>query len=226
LHVSAVAKNASSYEHIEPEKVGNHRQIMVSNQAGRSNIISRLKEIGLIKNEENLGDKISDLVNIVKDLETQGYAYDSADASFEILAKKSLSIVPNFFELVSFNVVDERSHGKNGEIITMAEAKIKIKIGNKISMAISKGNGPVNALDKALRKALSRKYPILKNIKLSDYKVRILTPSDGTQAITRVQIESCNEKGEVWTTIGVSQNIIDASFRALHDSMTYCLIRN
>jgi 2-isopropylmalate synthase len=121
--------------------------------------------------------------------------------------------------------VDERSHGKNGEIITMAEAKIKIKIGNKISMAISKGNGPVNALDKALRKALSRKYPILKNIKLSDYKVRILTPSDGTQAITRVQIESCNEKGEVWTTIGVSQNIIDASFWALHDSMTYCLIR-
>jgi 2-isopropylmalate synthase len=107
----------------------------------------------------------------------------------------------------------------------MAEAKIKIKIGDKISMAISKGNGPVNALDKALRKALSRKYPILKNIKLSDYKVRILTPSDGTQAITRVQIESCNEKGEVWTTIGVSQNIIDASFRALHDSMTYCLIR-
>jgi 2-isopropylmalate synthase len=226
LHVSAVAKNASSYEHIDPEKVGNHRQIMVSNQAGRSNIISRLKEIGLIKNEENLGDKISDLVNIVKDLETRGYAYDSADASFEILAKKSLSIVPNFFELVSFNVVDERSHGKNGEIITMAEAKIKIKIGDKISMAISKGNGPVNALDKALRKALSRKYPILKNIKLSDYKVRILTPSDGTQAITRVQIESCNEKGEVWTTIGVSQNIIDASFRALHDSMTYCLIRN
>jgi 2-isopropylmalate synthase len=225
LHVSAVAKNASSYEHIDPEKVGNHRQIMVSNQAGRSNIISRLKEIGLIKNEENLGDKISDLVNIVKDLETRGYAYDSADASFEILAKKSLSIVPNFFELVSFNVVDERSHGKNGEIITMAEAKIKIKIGDKILMAISKGNGPVNALDKALRKALSRKYPILKNIKLSDYKVRILTPSDGTQAITRVQIESCNEKGEVWTTIGVSQNIIDASFRALHDSMTYCLIR-
>ena len=226
LHVSAVAKNASSYEHIDPEKVGNHRQIMVSNQAGRSNIISRLKQIGLIKNEENLGDKISDLVNIVKDLETRGYAYDSADASFEILAKKSLSIVPNFFELISFNVVDERSHGKNGEIITMAEAKIKIKIGDKISMAISKGNGPVNALDKALRKALSRKYPILKNIKLSDYKVRILTPSDGTQAITRVQIESCNEKGEVWTTIGVSQNIIDASFRALHDSMTYCLIRN
>jgi len=226
LHVSAVAKNASSYEHIDPEKVGNQRQIMVSNQAGRSNIISRLKEIGLIKNEENLGDKISDLVNIVKDLETQGYAYDSADASFEILAKKSLSIVPNFFELVSFNVVDERSHGKNGEIITMAEAKIKIKIGNKISMAISKGNGPVNALDKALRKALSHKYPILKNIKLSDYKVRILTPYDGTQAITRVQIESCNEKGEVWTTIGVSKNIIDASFRALHDSMTYCLIRS
>ena len=225
LHVSAVAKNASSYEHIEPEKVGNHRQIMVSNQAGRSNIISRLKEIGLIKNEENLGDKISDLVNIVKDLETQGYAYDSADASFEILAKKSLSIVPNFFELISFSVVDERSHDENGEIITMAEATIKIKIDDKISMAISKGNGPVNALDKALRKALSEKYPVLENIKLSDYKVRILTPSDGTQAITRVQIESCDEKGEVWTTIGVSKNIIDASFRALHDSMTYCLIR-
>ncbi|NBX52918.1 MAG: citramalate synthase [Proteobacteria bacterium] len=224
LHVSAVAKNSQSYEHIEPEKVGNKRMIMVSNQAGKSNIINRLKEINLVSNEEIYGDKISELVNLVKDQEAKGYAYDSADASFEILAKKTLSIVPNFFELVSFSVLDNRSYDKKGSVITFAKASIEIKVNNKILKAEAKGNGPVNALDIALRKALSRKYPILKNIKLCDYKVRILTPSDGTQAITRVQIESANDKNERWTTIGVSQNIVDASFRALHDSMTYCLM--
>jgi 2-isopropylmalate synthase len=225
LHVSAMAKNTKSYEHIEPEKVGNQRQIMISNQAGRSNIISRLKEIGL---EETHGEikfsQISDLVNQVKDLEAKGYAYDSADASFEILAKKSLSVVPNFFDLVGFRVLDERKFDAKGRILTIAEATIKIKIGNKITLAVAEGNGPVNALDKALRKALSRKYPSLKNVRLTDYKVRILTPTQGTEAVTRVQIESTDGKIK-WSTIGVSQNIVDASFRALHDSITYKLMK-
>ena len=225
LHVSAVAQNAKCYEHIEPEKVGNRREIMISDQAGRSNVIERLKEIGIELRDETKVSQVAALVNQVKELEAKGYAYDAADASFEILAKKSLSTVPNFFDLVSFRVLDERKFDARGRVITIAEATIKIKIGNKITLAVAEGNGPVNALDKALRKALSRKYPSLKNVKLTDYKVRILTPSDGTEAVTRVQIESTDEAGNKWTTIGVSQNIVDASFRALHDSITYRLMR-
>ncbi|MBU6339434.1 MAG: citramalate synthase [Rickettsiales bacterium] len=225
LHVSAVAKNPKSYEHIEPELVGNERQIMVSDQAGRSNIIARLKEIGLHSEDHIKFSQISDLVNKVKELEAQGYAYDAADASFEILAKKSLSVVPNFFELVSFKVFDERKFNSKGKSVMASEAVIKIKIGNKESISVAEGNGPVNALDKALRKALARKYPVLKNIKLSDYKVRILTPLSGTKAITRVQIESSDDEGNKWVTIGVSENIVDASFAALHDSITYKLMK-
>jgi 2-isopropylmalate synthase len=224
LHVSAVAKNPSSYEHIAPEKVGNQRQIMISDQAGRSNIISRLKEIGIDLRDEVKVSQVADLVNKVKELEAKGYAYDAADASFEILAKKSLSVVPNFFDLVGFRVLDERKFDAKGRIVVVAEATIKIKIGKKTIMAVAEGNGPVNALDKALRKSLSRKYPGLKKVRLTDYKVRILTPSDGTQAITRVQIESTDGTNK-WTTIGVSENIVDASFRALHDSITYQLMK-
>lgn len=217
LHVSAVTQNAKCYEHVEPEKVGNHREIMISDQAGRSNVIERLKEIGIELRDETKVSQVAALVNQVKELEAKGYAYDAADASFEILAKKSLSSVPNFFDLVSFRVLDEQEKP--------SEATIKIKIAGKVVMSVAEGNGPVNALDKALRKALSRKYPSLKNVKLTDYKVRILTPSDGTKAVTRVQIESTDEDGNKWTTIGVSQNIVDASFRALHDSITYRLMR-
>ncbi len=226
LHVSAVAKNPSSYEHVDPSKIGNQRQIMISDQAGRSNILARLKEIGIELRDELKVSQVADLVNQVKELEAKGYAYDAADASFEILAKKSLSSVPNFFDLIGFRVLDERKFDSRGRVITIAEATIKIKIGNKVTLAVAEGNGPVNALDKALRKALSRKYPTLKNVRLTDYKVRILTPSDGTQAVTRVQIESGDETGTKWTTIGVSENIVDASFCALRDSITYKLMRD
>jgi 2-isopropylmalate synthase len=225
LHVSAVVKNAKSYEHIEPEKVGNERQIMVSNQAGRSNIISRLKEIGIELRDDIKTSQVSDLVNQVKELEAQGYAYDAADASFEILAKRSLSTVPNFFELQSFRVLDEIKYDKKGKASMLAEVTVKIKVGDKTIMTVSEGNGPVNALDKALRKSLSKKYPSLKNIRLTDYKVRILNPNQGTQAVTRVQIESADDKGNKWTTIGVSQNIVEASFGALRDSITYKLMK-
>ncbi|MFM7557532.1 MAG: citramalate synthase [Alphaproteobacteria bacterium] len=223
LHVSAVAKNAKSYEHIEPELVGNQRMILVSNQAGKSNIVSRLKSINLIKNDEDYNQKITDLVNIVKEQESKGYSYDSADASFEILAKKTLSIVPNYFELISFKVIDHRFIDKNNQIKIQSEAEISIKISSKTIKAKAQGNGPVNALDNALRKALLKNYPNIKNTKLIDYKVRILSPSDGTEAITRVQIESADDKNNKWNTIGVSNNIINASFLALHDSFTYYL---
>ena len=224
LHVSAIAKNPKSYEHIDPEKIGNRRKIMISDQAGRSNIIARLKDIGLSEEGDLKYSQISDLVNQVKELESKGYAYDGADASFELLAKRLLSVVPSYFELVSFRVLDERRTNEKNSIIG-AEATIKVKIDKKISMAVAEGNGPVNALDKALRKALSRKYPILKKVRLTDYKVRILTPSDGTEALTRVQIESMDDQGHRWSTIGVSPNIVDASYRALFDSITFKLMK-
>ncbi len=225
LHVSAMAKNTKSYEHIEPELVGNARKIMVSDQSGRSNIIARLKEIGLDPDDHIKFSQISDLVNQVKELEAQGYAYDSADASFEILARKFLGVVPNYFDLIGFRVLDERKFNARGKVDVVAEATIKIKIDGKTTLAVAEGNGPVNALDKALRKSLSKKYPVLKNITLTDYKVRILTPSDGTKAITRVQIQSSDNNGHKWTTIGVSENIVDASYRALHDGITFKLMK-
>jgi len=226
LHVSAVVKNSKSYEHIEPEKVGNERQIMVSNQAGRSNIISRLKEIGIELRDDIKTSQVSDLVNKVKELEAQGYAYDAADASFEILAKKSLASVPNFFEVQSFRVLDEIKYDAKGKVSMIAEVTVKLKVGDKTVMTVAEGNGPVNALDKAMRKALSKKYPVLKNVKLTDYKVRILNPNAGTQAVTRVQVETSDDKGNKWTTIGVSQNIVEASLVALRDSITYKLMKN
>lgn len=225
LHASAVNKNSKSYEHVEPEKVGNKRMIMISDQAGRSNVISRLKEVGLDPDSNIKYSQISDLVEKIKEQEAKGYAYDSADASFEILAKRSLGIVPNFFDLISFRVLNERRYNAKGDLVSMAEATIKVKVSGKTVMTVAEGNGPVNALDAALRKALSRKYPVLKSIKLTDYKVRILTPSDATKAVTRVQIESSDNQGNKWTTIGVSANIIDASYQALHDSITYKLMK-
>jgi 2-isopropylmalate synthase len=227
LHVSAVLKNSESYEHIKPELVGNQRMIMISDQAGRSNIVNRLKELKLISNEQESNEKILKLVNKVKELEATGYAYDSADASFEILAKNQLSIIPKFYEIINFRVVDSRIKENNDEIITIAEAIVKLKINNKTSISASEGIGPVNALDKALKKALSKKYPQLKNIILSDYKVRILNPSQGTLAMTRVQIESQDKKtNQKWTTIGVSKNIIDASFIAMNESIIFYLLHN
>ncbi len=198
---------------------------MVSNQSGRSNIIDRLKTIGLEEKDGIKYHQISELVNEVKDLESQGYAYDEADASFEILAKRKLSIIPNFFELINFRVLNERRFNSKGSLINISEATVKIKIKEQEILKVGEGNGPVNALDKALREALQKDYPALNNIRLTDYKVRILTPSQATQAVTRVQIESQDDKGNKWTTIGVSENILDASYKALHDSITYKLMK-
>ena len=226
LHVSAIAKNPKSYEHIEPEKIGNKRKIMISNQSGRSNIIDRLKSIGLHEEDNLKYSQISDLVNEVKELESKGYAYDEADASFEILAKKHLSIIPSFFELIHYRVLNERRFNSKGDLMNISEATVKVKINGEEILTVSDGNGPVNALDGALRNALSKHYPQLNNIRLIDYKVRILTPSKATQAATRVQIESQDGEGNKWITIGVSTNILDASYNALCDSITYKLMKS
>ncbi|MBL6665300.1 MAG: citramalate synthase, partial [Rickettsiales bacterium] len=225
LHVSAVAKNPESYEHIKPELVGNCRLIMVSNQAGRSNIVNRLKELNIQFPQNTKTSQIADLVDKVKELEAKGYAYDSADASFELLVKRTLGIVPKFFELLGFRALDERRFNANGKLTLVSEATVKVKIDDEIILKVAEGNGPVNAIDNALKKCLIKKYPTLKDVYLTDYKVRILTPMDGTKAITRVQIELSDGQTK-WSTIGVSQNIVDASFEALNDGIIYKLINN
>jgi 2-isopropylmalate synthase len=219
LHVSAINKNSKSYEHIDPQIIGNKRRIMDSDQAGRSNVISKIKEIGL-----NIDDKsniVTNLVEEIKLLESQGYAYDNADASFAILVKKSLNIIPNYFQLKSFRVIDELKDLQDKNIIS--KANIEVIIDGQIKESKADGRGPVNALDKALRSVLSKKYPILNEIYLSDYKVTILNSSDGTKAKTRVEIRSKDNNNSEWTTIGVSDNIVEASFKALRDSINYRL---
>lgn len=224
LHVSAMAKDSSSYEHIDPALVGNTRTVLVSDKAGKSNIIDRMKQFGIAIKADD--ERISDLVHEVKQREKQGYAYEGAEASFELLARRTLGTVKDYFDVVSFRVIGERRHNAKGKLISVSEATIKVDIGGEEIMTVAEGNGPVNALDGALRKALSGHYPILKDIQLTDYKVRILTPGEGTKAITRVMIESRDSKGKVWNTIGVSANVIDASFNALHDSVTYKLLHS
>ncbi len=166
------------------------------------------------------------MVETIKQREFDGYAYDDAEASFELLARNALGEVPEFFRLTSFRVIDERRWNSNGELITLSEATCKVQVDGQPVMTVAEGNGPVNALDTALRKALVAVYPELEGICLVDYKVRILTPGEGTRAVTRVMIESADpETGDRWNTIGVSANIIDASFGALYDAITFKLMR-
>jgi 2-isopropylmalate synthase len=221
LHVSAVQKNPKTYEHINPEEVGNSRNIVVSDQSGKSNIISRLKTIG-IEIEEN-DPKIKKLLEEVKDREFIGYSYDGADASFELLARRIIGKIPRYILIQEYDVSVKKD--STGEIISLAKAQLEVD-GEKI-MCEGQGNGPVNALDNAIRKNVDRlnKYSkYLKDLKLVDYKVRIL--NTGTEAVTRVSIESTDSKGKNWFTIGVSANIIDASFKALVDSLDYKLFKD
>lgn len=224
LHVSAMAKDSSTYEHINPATVGNERTILVSDKAGKANIIERLKQLGIRVQADS--PEVSTLVSEIKQRETQGYAYEGADASFELLVRRTLGKVPDYFNIHSFRVLDERRWDAKGRLVTMSEATIKVEVGGELIMTVAEGNGPVNALDEALRKGLSSHYKTLKHIRLTDYKVRILTPGEGTKALTRVMIESRDDKGNVWNTIGVSPNVIDASFNALHDSITYKLFHD
>ena len=170
--------------------------------------------------------KVARLVDEVKLREFNGYAYDGAEASFELLARRALQNVPEFFRLISFRVLDERRWNAKNELITLSEATIKAEIDGERLMAVAEGNGPVSALDAALRKVLTPRFPLLAELHLVDYKVRILDPQSGTGAITRVIIESADKRGNRWSTVGVSTNVIDASYNALHDSITYMLLRD
>ena len=224
MHVSAVEKDPRSYEHVRPELVGNLRHIVVSDQAGRANILARFREIGLDIEADD--PKVAKLLEEVKAREFDGYAYDGAEASFELLARRALGHVPEYFRLNSFRVIDERRWNARGELVTLSEATVKLDAAGREHMAVAEGNGPVNALDTALRRVLVPIYPTLAGLKLVDYKVRILNSGDGTRAMTRVMIESTDAGAEPWDTVGVSTNIIDASFNALFDSIVYMLMRD
>ena len=221
LHVSAVQKNPKTYEHVDPKEVGNTRNIVVSDQAGKSNIISRLKTIGIDIKEND--PKIKKLLDEVKDREFIGYSYDGADASFELLARRIIGEIPRYILIKEYDVSVKKN--SSGKIISIAKAQLEVD-GEKI-ICEGEGNGPVNALDNAIRYNVDRlaKYSkYLKDLKLVDYKVRIL--NTGTEAVTRVSIESTDSKGKNWFTIGVSTNIIDASFKALVDSLDYKLFKD
>lgn len=224
LHVSAVEKDPATYEHIDPSLVGNQRQVVVSDQSGRSNILARFREIGLEIDPKH--PKLPRLLELVKEREFEGYAYDGAEASFELLARCMLGEVPQFYTLHSFRVLDERCWNARGGLVTVSEATVNVHVGKDHHMAVAEGNGPVNALDNALGKVLLQSYPELGDMRLVDYKVRILTPTDGTGAVTRVMIESADGRNRRWSCIDLSTNIIYASYNALQDSISYKLFRD
>ncbi len=216
VHISAVLKNPRTYEHIDPSLVGNKRKIVVSELSGRSTIIAKAKELGLDFKEE----KAVEIVKLIKELENQGYMFEGAEASFELLMKKALRKLKEFFDVEGFRVIVDYRNGK-----IYSEATVKVKVNDTYEHTASEGNGPVNALDNALRKALEKFYPKLKEMKLSDYKVRVLNEEKGTAAKVRVLIESSDGK-DTWGTVGVSENIIEASFIALIDSIVYKLMKD
>ncbi len=203
--------------------MGNRRHIVVSDQSGRANILARFREIGLDVDAND--GKVGALVETVKLREYEGYAYDGAEASFELLARRALGTIPTFFRIARFRVMDERRWNARGELVTESEATVTLDIEGEELMTVATGIGPVNALDTALRKALMPAYSVLSDMRLVDFKVRILTPQAGTEAITRVMIESADGNGERWSTVGVSPNIIDASFEALNDAITWKLLK-
>ena len=225
IHASAILKEPETYEHVKPESVGNRRRVLVSDQAGKSNVIAELERLGISipKNDERVGR----LLEEVKEREAMGYAFEGAEASFELLARRLLGEVPRYFSVDSFRVMVEKRHNAVGRLVTVSEATVRVFIAgdDEPIWSVAEGNGPVNALDRALRKDLGRYQKYIENVELVDYKVRILT--GGTEAVTRVLIESHDKAtGARWFTVGVSPNIVDASFEALVDSINYKLLKD
>ena len=229
LHASAILKNPVTYEHIDPALVGNQRDIPMSNQAGQSNLRKRLKEANLIV--EKADPALGRILELVKEREAQGYSYDTAQASFELLARRELGLCPDFFEVKRYKVSVERRKNKYNRMVSLSEAFVVVRIDGEKKMSVSEsmdelGNdrGPVNALSKALAKDLGPYQAMIDDMNLTDYKVRIT--QGGTEAVTRVVIDCEDSKGRSWATVGVSANIVDASFEALLDAVNWKLIRD
>jgi len=219
VHVSAIRKSDATYEHVSPERVGNHQRVLISDLSGESNILYKAAEFKI--DFESKDPKVRKILDDLKQLENEGFQFEGAEGSFEILIKKALGQHKKFFELMGFRVIVEK---KTEEEVPLSEATIMVRVGDRVEHTAAVGNGPVNALDNAIRKALDKFYPELKEVKLLDYKVRILSTKDGTGAQTRVLIESGDGKSK-WGTVGVSENIIQASWQALVDSIDYKLLK-
>ena len=227
LHASAAQKDPRTYEHIPPETVGNERSFVISDQIGRSNVLARFSEVGIEIPADDI--RIEKLIREIKEKEYNGWSFDSAEASFELLARKALGQVPDYFTIGRFRVTDERRFNAKGELVVESEATAAITIGSHTQYEVEYGNGPVHAIDKAIRKALIQFYPSLGDVDLIDFKVRILEPHEGqkgTGAVTRVLIEFKDEHDLIWRTVGVSTNIIDASVMALSDGMVWKLMND
>jgi 2-isopropylmalate synthase len=227
LHASALQKDPRTYEHIPPETVGNRREYVVSDQSGKANFLARFKDFGITikKNDSRLDRLIED----VKAKESHGWAFDTAEASMEMLVRRALNQVPEYFTIGRFRVMDERRFNAKGHLVVESEATVTIRVGENVYHEAAVGNGPVNAVDTAIRKALMRAYPALSDVTLFDYKVRILAGNGemgGTDAVTRVLIECRDDKSRAWTSVGVSTNIINASVLALADAMTWKLFKD
>ncbi len=219
VHVSAILKNRATYEHIDPEMIGNRQRVLVSDLSGQSNVVFKTREFGIELNAKD--PALKKIVNEVKELENQGYQFEGAEASFEILIQRALKKYKPFFRLIHFQVVDQMN--KSGKQ-PKAVAKVEIEVAGKRAKTVAEGHGPINALDQALRKALVRFYPGIKEVQLVDYKVRVLPAGKGTASQVRVLIES-RDKTTRWGTVGVSENIIQASWQALVDSLEYKLMK-
>jgi 2-isopropylmalate synthase len=217
--VSAVRKTAETYEHISPELVGNTQRFLVSDQSGTANILEKAKEFDL--DIESHDPRVKEILAELKVLEKEGFQFEGAEASFEILMRKAMGLDRKYFDLIGFRVIIERKE----ECQLMAEATIMVRVGDKIEHTAALGNGPVNAIDNALRKALEKFYPQLKDTSLIDYKVRVLSSGAGTKSRVRVLIESGDEKDK-WGTVGVSEDIIEASWQSLTDSIIYKLLKD
>ena len=227
LHASAILKDPSTYEHINPELVGNERIIPVSNQAGQSNLKKRLAEAGL---KDFDGQTLSSILKKVKEKEDCGYSYDTAQASFELLALNEVNKLPIFFEVKRYRVTVERRKNKHGDYVSISEAVVVVKIGKEKKLSVSESmdetgsdRGPINALSRALAKDLGPFQELISDMRLVDFKVRIT--SGGTEAVTRVIIDCEDQSGRRWSTVGVSPNIVDASFEALLDAINWKLIK-
>ena len=220
IHVSAVQCNPLTYEHIEPEKVGNIRRVLVSDQAGKSNILHKAERYGLKLDDTD--PIIASIVTELKELESQGYQYEAAEASFELLMRRAMGMQKKYFKLEGLRVMNNKYRM---DMPPLTEATIRLFVGGDEVHTASMGEGPVNAIDKSLRKALIRFYPSLEEMELIDYKVRVLSGEHGTGAKVRVLIES-RDKTSNWGTVGVSLNIIEASWQALVDSINYKLMKD
>ncbi len=220
IHVAAVKRNPLTYEHIQPEKVGNVRRILISDQSGRSNVLHKAKKFGIDLDSND--PVVTSILKKLKDLETQGFQFEGAEASFELLMRSALGIRRRYFELKSFRIINQKT---DMDQPPQAEATIRLEVGGEMVHTAAMGDGPVNALDNALRKALTRFYPGLAEMGLNDYRVRVLASEHGTGAKVRVLIESC-DKTSTWGTVGVSHDILEASWQALVDSISYKLMKD